>query len=109
MNIPKIVRLGSNISTGIVLKIFLPTAPDENEHSLHILLNGCILKHFHKEEDGITEGYRFLNLETCEFSNWEVVGAGMNNHSHEIPYKSGLQIVEGKKKRAGIECWPELK
>ncbi|MBR3001969.1 MAG: hypothetical protein IKF38_00110 [Clostridia bacterium] len=108
MSIPKIIRLGSNISTGLVLKIMLPTSPGETEHALHILWNGSIKEHFHNDEDGISEGYRVLNLETCEFSDWEVVGAGMNEKAHEIPYAEGLRIVEGSKRGFGIKCWPEI-
>ena len=109
MYIPKIIRLGSNISTGLVLKVILPTNSGETEHALHIIWNGSIKRHFHNDEDNISEGYRVLNLETCEFSSWEVVGAGMKEHSHEVPYEEGLRIVEGSKRGFGPECWPELK
>lgn len=105
----EIIRLKKNISTGLVLKILLPTAPGETEHALHILVNGSILSHSHPEEAGITEGYRELNLDSCEFSKWTIVGAGMPVRTHEVPYKKGLQIIEGSKRGYGPECWPELK
>lgn len=105
----KIIRLDKSISTGLVFKILLPTAPGEIEHALHVLVNGSILDHNHPDKDGITEGYRELNLESCDFSEWAVVGAGMPIQLHGIPYKEGLQIVEGSKRGPGYECWPELK
>lgn len=98
-------RLDASISTGLVIKILFETEPDEVEHALHVLLNGSILFHEHSEKSGITEGYRELNLITGEFGNWEIVGAGMPQQIHGIPYKFGIQIVEGIKKGSGKDVW----
>lgn len=104
----KIIRLDKTISTGLVLKILLPTNPGENEHSIHILWNGSIIAHPHSERCGITEGYREIDLETGLPKSWEVVGAGMPIHIHSIPFKPGLRIVEGSKRGPGPESWSEL-
>jgi len=109
MNIFKIIRLDKNISTGMVFKVLLPTAPGEKEHALHVLVNGSIMLHTHSDEDGISEGYRELNPETGETSEWEVVGAGMSKKSHEVSFKEGIRFIEGSKRNSGIENWPELK
>lgn len=101
-------RLDSSISTGLVIKILLETRPGEVEHALHILLNGSIFLHEHSENSGISEGYRVLNLERDTFSSWSVVGAGFPIRIHGVPYKEGLQIVEGSKRGPGKDCWPEL-
>ena len=104
----KFIRLNKTISTGLVLKILLPTVSGEIEHSIHIIFNGSIIAHTHSESCGITEGYREIDLETGNPKSWEVVGAGMPTHLHSIPFKAGLRIIEGSKRGSGIECWPEL-
>lgn len=108
MNILKIIRLDKKISTGLVFKVLLPTAPGEKEHALHVLINGSIKPHTHLDTDGISEGYREWNTVTGETSKWEVVGAGMPQKSHKVDYKKGVRFIEGSKRSTGIENWPEL-
>lgn len=102
----KTFKLPLSISSGWVYKIpFATTKPGEIEHSLQILISGSIRRHPHFD---ITEGYRLWDLETGKSSNWNVVGVGMSTQFHEVPFKSGLQIVESSKRAPGIEAWPEL-
>ena len=103
MNILKVNRLSKKISTGLVIKILLETKPEEVEHSIHILFFGSILNHSHPDSEGITEGYREWNLKSGNPSSWEWVGAGQHKKSHGIPYKDGIRIVEGIKRRLAPE------
>lgn len=104
----KIIRLGSTISTGTVYKVLLPTAPGEIEHALHVIIDGSINQHAHPDDGGISEGYREINPETGEKSNWNVVGAGMPTKEHGVMYMEGIRFIEGSKRGPGIENWPEL-
>ena len=108
MSILGIIRLDKNISTGLVFKVLLPTVPGEKEHALHVLVNGSIKPHTHSDADGISEGYREWNPETGETSEWEVVGAGMSQKSHEVKFKKGIRFIEGSKRGYGIGNWPEI-
>lgn len=111
MSIRKTEFLGPNISKGRVLKITLTPAEGEIESSILLLMDDDseILPHEHTEDSHISEGYSTLNMQTMQFSEFEVVGAGMNEHSHSIPSGSGLRVIKTSKRGPGIINWPELR
>lgn len=102
------IRLPLSISNGNAFKIVLSHDNNEIEHSVHVLVSGLIRRHPHHDYQNITEGYRKWNLKTGQPDPWNVVGAGMPETYHDIPYKPGLQVVEGSKRGPGYKSWPEL-
>lgn len=97
--------LPNDIFGGWVYKFLLTKSAEELEHSLHILISGYIRWHKHYE---ISEGYRFWDVETGKVGAWNVAGGDFKIRRHNIPFRPGIQVVEGSKRGPGIHNWPEL-